>query len=101
MTAYLLALWRGEVDGPALWLAVIGAGVVLGLLLVLALCKLVDWLADLEDAENPDQVPPVPMHRGLEELPEITDAARTSRARFTSLIAWLAVVAVPVIALTR
>lgn len=52
---------------------------------------------------DPDKfIPPVPTHRSLEELPELTDTPRNrAKARTETVIAWLAVLAVPVIVLTR
>lgn len=84
--------------------------VVAGVLLLVALGLLAVGIADLvmflthaerallRDHTDP---PPVPMHRCLEELPELTDKARTRIGRFTSLIFVLGLLAVPVIALTR
>ena len=62
-----------------------------------ALAALVRYLERHEDAE----LPPVPMHRSLDELAPLDATERRRRDRFTSLIAVLGLLAVPVIALTR
>ena len=94
--AYLRAFWHGDLSGPAEWLAwagVVVLGIALGMTIAMTLGALVDYLARHEDAANPDQVPP--------ELDDWTPTERRARSRTDSLLTVLAVVAVPVIALTR
>ena len=98
--AYARAFWHGELSGPAEWLGWVGIfvlGIALAGLIALFLCWLVRYLETHEDAE----LPPVPMHRGLDELAPLDATERRARDRFTSLIAVLGLLAVPVIALTR
>lgn len=95
--AYLDAFWNGRTTGLADALGWAGIGLIglaIGGAIVVALCALVRRL------ERHD-LPPVPMHRGLDELAPLDATERRARARFTSLIAVLGLLAVPVISLTR
>lgn len=104
MIAHLTAFWHGDMDGPAFWLTLAGIGIPLIAVFLVALVKLADWSltrwpGDL--GSDPDDIPPTPTVRHLDELAPLDATERRARARFTSLIAVLGLIALPVVALTR
>lgn len=103
MSGYLQAFWRGETTGLAEalgWTGLVLLGIALAGVIVVALCALVRFLEGHELADDAE-IPPVPMHRSLDELAPLDTTERRRRDRFTSLIAVLGLLAAPVIALTR
>lgn len=94
MSAYLTDFLHGRTTGMAEvlgWTGLVLLGIALAGLIVVALCALVRYIERHEIKGD---------YTGDELEPE-TPTERRRRARFTSLIAVLGLLAVPVIALTR